>query len=134
VEPAQLRALLRALGVVAFFASIGFVWLFSTGEAGSWRDQTTWPPFVRTVGVTLAVVGISLPNLWLMMVDSPGPEASTRRFAILATIFCIVVTVVMALLVIAEPARVMNWLWLAASIAVTGALIRRIWSQVDRTP
>jgi hypothetical protein len=131
VEPARLRTLLRTIGVVAFFASIGFVWLFSTGEAGSWRDQTTWPPLVRTVGVALAVIGISLPNLWLMMVYSPGPEASTRRFAILATIFCIAVVVVLVLLAIAEPNRVVSWLWLAASIAVTGALIRRIWSQVD---
>jgi hypothetical protein len=133
VEPARLRTLLRTIGAAAFFVSIGFLWFFATGEAGSWRDPESWPPFVRTVGVGLAVIGISLPNLWLLMGNS-GPETSTRRFAILATIFCIAVVAFLAVLAISEPTRIAGWLWLAISVAVAVVAIRGLWNQVDRTP
>jgi cytochrome bd-type quinol oxidase subunit 2 len=131
VDAPRLRAWLRALGALGFLTSIGCIWLFATGEAGSWRDPKAWPALVRIATIPLIVIGCYLPVFWLNT-HASGPETSTRRFAILAAILVVTVVLVMALRATAEPARVAGWLWLAGSILFAGIVARGMWSRVRR--
>jgi O-antigen/teichoic acid export membrane protein len=128
VDAPRLRTWLRTLASLYFLTCIAFIWLFAAGEPGSWRDPTSWPAFVRIVAISLIVAGCYLPIHWLSTHIS-GPETSTRRFAILATIFIVAVLLVVAIWAISEPAGVVGWVCLAAGISVAGLVIRGIWSQ-----
>ena len=131
MDAPRLRAWLRALGTLCFLTSIGLVWLFATGEAGSWRDPKAWPALVRIATIPVIAIGCYLPVFWLNT-HTPGPESSTRRFAILATILVGAVVLAMALRAIAEPASVAGWVWLAASVLFASAVALGIWSRSRR--
>jgi hypothetical protein len=131
VDAPRLRTWLRALGALYFFASIAFICLFATGDAGSWRDPKSWPAVARIAALASIVVGCYLPIYWLKT-HAPGPETSTRRFAILATGLFAGAVSLMALRAISEPARVAGWAWLGVTILVAVPVTCGIWRQVDR--